>query len=263
MTDDLNVSVTSSCDETMISYAFCQFDMPPHGEIISGIIKKQPQINKIYKVFIYRNRTLCRLRMSDSKTTHLCSFQNLKDKQAIEAILSKIDDRTSDDSVCYILTKILDECERDSSSNEPNWKSLEDKFIATFPLRGIGSVQWTRSKRIGKNHKARNYKMASERAEIISTLLSRKEYRKCINEQEETRIFNFLTYPEVFKFKKVKGKIKVQHNGPQFDLLKTSEGIIEAKVASLLLAHKDIQTLCLEDPDRGIHPQMIERLKTR
>lgn len=30
----------------------------------------------------------------------------------------------------------------------------------------------------------------------------------------------------------------------------------------MLLAQNDIKTLCLEDPDRGMHPQMIERLKT-
>lgn len=54
----------------------------------------------------------------------------------------------------------------------------------------------------------------------------------------------------------------VQHNGSEFPLLKTSEGVLEAKLTSLLLAHKHIQTLCLEDPDRGMHPQMIERLRT-
>lgn len=54
----------------------------------------------------------------------------------------------------------------------------------------------------------------------------------------------------------------VQHNELTFDLLKTSEGIIEAKVVSLLLAQNDIRTLCLEEPDRGMHSQMIERLKT-
>lgn len=111
-------------------------------------------------------------------------------------------------------------------------------------------------------NKDKNYLKASKRAEIISTLLSDETYKKYINEEVEINIFNFLTYPEVFKFERVGEKIMVRHNGPQFDLLKTSEGIIEAKVVSLLLAHKDIQTLCLEDPDRGMHPQMIERLKT-
>lgn len=72
---------------------------------------------------------------------------------------------------------------------------------------------------------------------------------------------------QLFKFKK-EGKLivvlSVQHykskhdvgnvRPKEFPLLKTSEGILEAKLTSLLLARKDIQTLCMEDPDRGMHP---------
>lgn len=267
MTDDINVSVTTSYDETMVAYAFCQFDLPPHGEIISGIIK-DPQMNKkMYKVFIYQNCTLIRSKVTDSDTIQTQTFsffEEQKSKEVIESILNKNDDRTNDDRVNEILRKIKQNIKENegSSSNKPDWNCLEQKFIATFPLRGIGSVQWTKSKRIGKEHKAKNYTEASERAEIISTLLSDKTYKEDIIEKDDTKFFNFLTYPEVFKFEIVGEKIMVRHNGLEFDLLKTSEGIIEARVVSLLLAHKDIQTLCLEDPDRGMHPQMIERLKT-
>lgn len=215
----------------------------------------------MFKVFIYKNRTLVRSKLSDSKITRSFSFEEQEGEEVFKSIFNKTEDEISDDNVNYILEKIK-QSKEESSSNEPNWKSLEDKFIATFPLRGIGSVQWTRSKRIGKEHKENNYKMASERAEIISTLLSPEKNKKLINKNDETRIFNFLTYPEVFKFEIVEGEIKVEHNSSQFDLLKTSEGIIEAKVVSLLIAHKGITTLCLEDPDRGMHLQMIERLKT-
>nr|XP_034323678.1 uncharacterized protein LOC105341935 [Crassostrea gigas]XP_034323679.1 uncharacterized protein LOC105341935 [Crassostrea gigas] len=260
MTDEINVSVTRSWDETKVAYAFCQFDTIHYKEIISGIIK-EPHMNKFYKVFIYKNRTLVRSKLSGSKTIRSFSFEEKEGEQVIESILNKNDDGSSDDKVNDIIEKIK-HSKKESSSYEPNWKSLEKKFIATFPLRGIGSVQWTRSKLIGKKHKKRNYKIASERAEIISTILSQKNENKHFNEKDETRIFNFLTYPEVFKFEKVHKKIMVQHNGQKFDLLKTSEGIIEAKVVSLLLAQNDIKTLCLEDPDRGMHPQMIERLKT-
>lgn len=259
MTDEINASVTRPYDETMVAYAFCQFDLLKHGEIISGIIR-DPKTKKIFKVFIYNNRTLVRSKSSDNITTSF-TFEKMEGENVFKSIFNKTGDGESDDRVNYILEKI-NQSKTKSSSNEPNWKSLEEKFIATFPLRGIGSVQWTRSKRIGKKHKAGNYKTASKRAEIISTLLSRENYKKLIDESVETRTFNFLTYPEVFKFEKVKGKVKVQHNSSQFDLLKTSEGIIEAKVVSLLIAHNGIQTLCLEDPDRGMHPQMIERLKT-
>lgn len=265
MTDDINVSITGSYDETTVAYAFCQFDLPQHGEIISGIIKDPEMNTKMYKVLIYKDCTLMRSKLTDTDTdtmqTQTFSFENQEGKQVIESILNTNDDQTNIDE---ILKKIKQNngANNVSTSNEPDWKWLEEKFIATFPLRGIGSVQWTKSKNIGKEHKANNYLEASKRAEIISTLLSDETYKECINKEDETNIFNFLTYPEVFKFEKVGEKIMVQHNGPQFDLLKTSEGIIEAKVVSLLLAHKDIQTLCLEDPDRGMHPQMIERLKT-
>lgn len=41
----------------------------------------------------------------------------------------------------------------------------------------------------------------------------------------------------------------------------TSVGIVEAKQFSLLMAEEQFQTICLEEPDRGMHPQMIERMK--
>lgn len=263
MTDDINVSITRSYDEKTVAYAFCQFDLPQHGEIISGILKDPKMDEKMYKVLIYKDCKLIRSKLTEADTiqTQTFSFEDQEGKQVIESILNTNDDQTNID-------KILRKIEQNngannvSSSNEPDWKLLEEKFIATFPLRGIGIVQWTRSQQIGKDYKTKNYQEASKRAEIISTLLSDETYKKCINKEDETNIFKFLTYPEVFKFEKVGEKIMVRHNGPQFELLKTSEGIIEAKVVSLLLAHKDIQTLCLEDPDRGMHPQMIERLKT-
>lgn len=261
MTDDINVSITRSYNESRVAYAFCQFDLPQHGEIISGIIKDPKKIDKMYKVFIYKDCTLFRSKFTDSDTiqTQKFIFEDQKGKQVIESILNTNNDQTNIDKILRKI-ELYNGANDMSSSNEPDWNWLEEKFIATFPLRGIGSVQWTKSKKIA--NKDKNYLKASKRAEIISTLLSDETYKEYINEDDETNIFNFLTYPEVFKFERVGEKIMVRHNGPQFDLLKTSEGIIEAKVVSLLLAHKDIQTLCLEDPDRGMHPQMIERLKT-
>lgn len=45
-----------------------------------------------------------------------------------------------------------------------------------------------------------------------------------------------------------------------FSLLKTSLGIIEAKQFSLLMTHKSFETICLEEPDSGMHPHMIVRM---
>lgn len=201
MTDEINVSVTRSLDERKVAYAFCQFDTIHHEEIISGIIK-DPQMNKFYKVFIYKNRTLVLLKLSGSKTTQTFSFDEQEGKEVIESILNKNDDGISDGRVNVILHKI-NQSETEASSNEPNWTSLEKEFIATFPLRGIGSVQWTRSTRIGKEN---NYEKASERAEIISELMSQENDDEHFNKKNDTRIFDFLTYPEVFRFKKVDKK---------------------------------------------------------
>lgn len=124
-------------------------------------------------------------------------------------------------------------------------------------------MQWSKSKKIAKDQRTKNYSTAYERAEIISELLS-KNQKKFINAVEENRIFKYLTDLEDFQLDKETGTITVTRNGntKAFPLLKISEGIFEAKSTSLLLAHTQFKTLCLEDPDRGMHPQMIERLKS-
>lgn len=131
MTDDINVSVTTSYDETMVAYAFCQFDLPQHGEIISGIIKDPQLKKKMYKVFIYKNCTLIRSKFTDSDTiqTQTFSFEEQTGKEVIESILNKNDDRTNDDRVNEILRKIKQNNKENevSSSNKPDWNCAVDQ----------------------------------------------------------------------------------------------------------------------------------------
>lgn len=61
--------------------------------------------------------------------------------------------------------------------------------------------------------------------------------------------------------KKEPALIFVTHGAKKFPLLKTPIGIVEAKQFSLLMAHTTLKTICFEEPDRGMHPHMIERLK--
>lgn len=49
MTEEINASVTSSCDDNLIEYAFCNFDMDSDQNIISGIIK-DPNTDKVFKI---------------------------------------------------------------------------------------------------------------------------------------------------------------------------------------------------------------------
>lgn len=276
MTQEINVSKTRAYNNNSVAYVFCKFNGldKKNDEVFSGIIK-EPQrpedpVEKLYKIFIYtcieNNEVFLRSISSQTGNT----YSGVLDNQYIETITNlKVEadksedsdesDKSINDFLDMIKSLNYETC-CSEIRNKPSWKDIEDGYISTFPLRGIGIVQWTKSKHIRVK---RNYKSACERAEVISTLLTQK-HRDQINERLEKEIFNFLTYPEVFRFKqKNDGHIFVQHNkSEEFHLLKTSEGILEAKMTSLLLANDKVKTLCLEDAERGMHPQMIERLKT-
>lgn len=257
MTKEINVTETTLCLTGSIAYAFCRFGLHPYEEILSGIIKNQE--NALYKVIMYTEKTEHYLKFLEGEESATYKYQL---NESVQGIIDKMFEKHKD--IDGILLDLLSELHRKRleenkvcSTSEPNWKSIEDKYIATFPLRGIGSVQWTKSKKIGD--KDINYRTACERAEVISTLLSG---RSDIDEKREQKILNFITYPEEFKFELLKdGSVVVKHKTSTSPLLKTSEGILEAKLTSLLLSYRGIHTLCLEEPDRGMHPQMIERLK--
>lgn len=143
------------------------------------------------------------------------------------------------------------------------WKMLEENFVGILTMRGPGTFQWTKSGYIDYTFKSMNYEGVCAHAEIITDLLG----SKLIDEEEERRIFGYLTYPNeyIFRTKLSQTGKTVIHVEPQkstpFPLLKTSLGIIEAKQFSLLMTHKSYKTICLEEPDRGMHPHMIERMK--
>lgn len=263
MTDEINVSVTNSFDDNLIAYAFCKFSLDRYDGVISGVVKEPGQNSEVYKVFItIKNKEyFIRKRSLDTGHTYHGFLQTETDKEKIQSIFSKTNNCTAN-SISHILNGINS---NENNEVEPSWNTIENKYVSTLPLRGIGMVQWTKSANI--KDKEINYEKACERAEVISTLLF-GDGKDDINKELEREIFQFITYPDQFQFTKndKDGLIYVQHSESEFPfpLLKTSEGILEAKLTSLLLAYKDkdIQTLCLEDPDRGMHPQMIERLKT-
>lgn len=263
MTEEINASVTSSCVDNLVAYAFCEFKMDQNQNIISGIMK-DPETDKVFKIIISSN-SLDVIVYSDWSLDKRDFYTCKPPKDAdFLAIFKEKDDESSVNQLLkeIIKMKVCQDKNKVSYTDiKPKWDSIEDKYVTTFPLRGIGSLQWSKSEKIAKEHKEENYSAAYERAEIISTLLS-KEEEEFIDADEETRIFKYLTDPEDFEFEKDNKAITVKHNKKPFPLLKISEGIFEAKSISLLLAHSKFKTLCLEDPDRGMHPQMIERLRT-
>jgi len=83
-------------------------------------------------------------------------------------------------------------------------------------------------------------------------------------------IISLLTHPLKFSFSSKKlSETKhsfevIDHNSGnpvKMDYLKLPSGVIEAKTLSLILSHKHLHTICLTHPDRGYHPQMIEKLR--
>lgn len=139
---------------------------------------------------------------------------------------------------------------------------IEKRYVSTTPMRSINPVQWSRSRQSSSDESV-NCKEAVVRAEILQTLLNNEEEVYCKRADE---IFEEITRPLDYKFSKTGSDIIIEHrndNPPEtkrVPLLKTPEGIIEAQQLALLLAHKEFKTLCFEEPDRGMHPKMIEQL---
>lgn len=260
MTKDINLTETNAFDENIIAYAFCEFTLDT-CQVISGFIK-EPKGNQTHEKPL---KILFCKHSKDSYVRWMTQEDEVKTikNETIEKHLLSLFNNSEGES--NPITGILDELKSskenlvENSEDLVSWKSIEDRYIATFPLRGIGIIQWTKSKKIGQTE---NYLKACERAEVISELLQDNE----IDEEIEKEIFEFITHPHKFTFDRKPDKtIWITFNddpSKEFKLLKASEGIIEAKTTSLLLAHKKYQTICLEDPDRGMHPQMIERLRT-
>ena len=151
------------------------------------------------------------------------------------------------------------------SNVEQRLRILENYVIMTFPLRSIGPLQWSKSERIAEQKRQENYSEASRRAEIITYFLENKHE---FNLEKEKLYFSGLTGRGDIEFElstSTPGNIVVKSSetklpGDDFALLKTPEGILEAKHLSILISSKQFLTLILEEPDRGMHPQMTERM---
>lgn len=176
-----------------------------------------------------------------------------------------ITDLFDDDFVVKVLRKIGTQQIENKTNHvcQELWRIVEEQFVGILPTRGLGTIQWTKSKLIESENKAKNYEGTCVHAEIITELLD----SDLIDKKKEQEIFSFLTNPSKIVFRKEAPNanrinlIQVKNGMNEFPLLKTSVGIIEAKQFSLIMAHRTLKTICLEEPDRGMHPQMIERIK--
>ncbi|XP_021373826.1 uncharacterized protein LOC110463510 [Mizuhopecten yessoensis] len=167
------------------------------------------------------------------------------------------------------------------------FQAISDVSVSVFAKRSIGPVQWDKSvfdkpgdedkgnnETIREKRRKKKHDDANDRAEILQELLPPEETEDL---QTAKNIFATLIYPFEFTFKKVVRKkdetddkekkydIYLQNgkkNAPtRLELLRVPEGIIEAMHFSLILAQKNYKTICLKEPDKGMHPQMIEKMR--
>lgn len=169
----------------------------------------------------------------------------------------------------------MENAEKTGNHYKDLWIKMTKQFVGILPSRGLGSIQWTKSESIKCEFKSKNYKDSCARAEILNDLMD----STYVDALKEDKYFKFLTSPNKFVFEKEPDSAENGESGSEFDstkkethifvthgaikfpLLKTSIGIVEAKQLSLLMAHTTLRTICYEEPDRGMHPHMIERVK--
>ncbi|XP_052278057.1 uncharacterized protein LOC127876692 [Dreissena polymorpha] len=148
-------------------------------------------------------------------------------------------------------------CEPSTTPCQSVLIDLSKHLVFTFPLRSIGPLQWSESERIKGDMKEANYEEALKRSEIITAFLENQERYDNSIEQD---VFEEITHQSAeYEFAlDGGGKLQVNHNSMK--LLKTPEGILEAKYVSILLSGKCFKTIILEEPDRGMHPQFVQRM---
>lgn len=119
--------------------------------MLSGIIK-DPKTKQDFKI-IRSSDTLDSIVFSSRDFCDFYRCQLTKDSDILANILEK-----DDDSSVLQLLQNMEDARKDQNKvskedAELNWKHIADKYVTTFPLRGIGSLQWSRSKKNCKTSK--------------------------------------------------------------------------------------------------------------
>lgn len=298
MTKRINNHVTSSYDEMKQAYLVCKFNIGScYGEVLHALEEAtvvQPVeftgttslLSVVQKIpesgVIFWRKSVC-FRRNDNVTVLVVKYvvkddnimyngdhtpeyfrgevkdlwmlnddnHNWKEGNDIEKDFSKIDHVSTDENRI------------DSNLCEKVLDVIEKQYVSTTPMRSINPIQWSRSQQKSSDE-SQGCKEAVEKAEILQTLLGNVAE---VNLDKSEQIFDQITCPLVYKFHRIEDKnIIIEHRNDdppetkRVPLLKTPEGVIEAQQLALLLAHKEFLTLCFEEPDRGMHPKMIEQL---
>ncbi|XP_053400590.1 retron Vc95 probable ATPase-like [Mercenaria mercenaria] len=201
---------------------------------------------------------------------HVHAFKTPGSKENVDSkqkFIKAIFENTPDIDEC-IETFLLSELDparpiEETENEDGPLDLLTNRIVFTFPLRSIGPLQWSESERIRHDKREENYAEAERRCEIIKSFLM-DENQTRFDRTKEGQIFKALTKSEAYSFglsdDSSNSDRQLLLNGSTFALLKAPEGILEAKAFSILMSGKQYKTIILEEPDRGMHPQFIERM---
>ena len=267
---------SSSYDEASPSYFICQYDTSKCSEIndqllFSGVLTDKLPDKTYYKflstssaLLIDKHTPLVDERIPDG--VHHFQSADLSVTQDAFDIIKETVQRPEGSSLVPIANTVTDRMfsEIEERSLEQRLKVLENYIVMTLPLRSIGPLQWSKSERIAADQREKNYLEASQRAEIITYFLARKDE---FDVDKENEYFRGLTGRSDIEFELADDQKRIivkstetKLPGDEYALLKTPEGILEAKHFSILMSSKQFLTVILEEPDRGMHPQMIDRM---
>ena len=273
LTSTRSTTRSSAYDDGSPSYFICHYDIRKCDEslkrngdtLFSGITTAIKENDKRYLKFVStQSELLIDEHTADAGHVH---HRRVNNPNCFDEIKKCFWDETH-----FLTNEIITECfTTDTEVDEVTDNSLEEvlemleKYIAmTLPLRSIGPLQWSKSDRIAPSEREKNYLEASNRAEIIKYFLTNEDE---FDIDKEHAYFTDLTRQGdiAFKLSQDKNRIVVESKeaklpGGEYAFLKTPEGILEAKYFSILMSSKLCLTIVLEEPDRGMHPQMIERM---
>lgn len=139
-------------------------------------------------------------------------------------------------------------------------EKLRNNLSEFYPQEGgLGTIQWTKSKLIKYENKAKNQEGTCAHTEIITELLDSHLINK--RQNKKYSVFN-KSQQNCLQERSTECESYTFNSGQKWnERVSTAQDLIEAKQFSLIMAHRTLKTICLEEPDRGMHPQMIKRKK--
>ncbi|KAK3103191.1 hypothetical protein FSP39_017174 [Pinctada imbricata] len=144
-------------------------------------------------------------------------------------------------------------------------KILTERVVTLFGKRSVDPSMWDKSSQRRSAHATGDYFTSRhEKAEIFVELLSKRN-QDYIDRDQEQMFFNALIFPQRYEFELDEKTMECTAINKNTDLktslVKTSEGIIEAKQLSLILSSSKYDTILIQNPEKGMHPPMIEKLR--